>query len=289
MPSNKKNPSRTKKSTPPLTPLGRFAVLPRELRDHIYFYICNNKSPFDFPNYSSERTNHKDRRKWLGKGLSMLRVSTAIREELSMVLFSKGIFKVYESSWRRGTLRSEIPFVDHISNIVISLDLYALLYAFSKSSPLSDNEEENISKTQVDAISYFGETSRKRNTCIIEFRLGGRRFGEEELRQLLSSPVMHALAGLTGFKTVQLTLFTRLYDWVEGSCPETDPWVLDISRALESTLGSFTITHEIRAIDAYRFLDQRVTFHPPFHPSTRGIDYDDHNNNNAPCLEPPPS
>ena len=203
-----------------------------------------------------------------------------------MVLFSKGVFKVYESSWRRGIPRSEIPFVDDISNIVISMDLYELLHLFSGSSSLSHNGEENISNTKVDAISYLGETSRKRNTCIIEFRTCRENYARK-LAQLLSSPAMHALAGLKSFKTVQLTFFTRADNWVEGTCPETDPWVLAISSALEPTLGSFTITHEIRGSGARNIWDQHVTFHHPVHISPRGIDCDDHNNNNAPCLEPP--
>lgn len=192
-----------------------------------------------------------------------------------MVLFSKGVFKVYEYSWQSGTLRREIPFVDDISNIVISLDLYWLFPVFSGSFPLSKDGEESFSNTRVDAISYFGETSRKRNTCIIEFRCGGER----AFSRLLSSPTMHALTGLTGFKTVQLTFHT-------GTCLETDAWVLVISNALEPSLGPFTITHEIPACMPPCFQDKHVTFHPPIHPSMRVIECDDDSNNNAPCLEP---
>ena len=203
-----------------------------------------------------------------------------------MVLFSKAVFKIHEASWQCGPLRNEIPFVDHISNIVMSLNIFELLKVSSRSSSLSDNGKEKIPNFGVDAISYFGETSRKRNTCIIEFRdcrewLGGRYFP-----RLLSS-AMHALAGLTGFKTVQLSFLTRVCNWVEGTCPEVDPWVLDLSSALESTLGSFTITHEIRAYGAQWFWDYHVIFHPSIHPPMRGNDSDNHNDKNPPCLEPP--
>ena len=241
MPSNKKARSRKKKSTPlspdtpTLTPLGRFSVLPRELRDHIYFQICNKGSPFEFPNYSQARA-YKDRRKWLGKGLSMLGLSKAIREEFSMVLFSKGIFKVYSSSWKSETPRSEIPFVDDVSNIVIS----------------------HISATGMDPVSYFVETSKKRNTCTIELRGCGPR----PLQRLMSSPIMHSLAGLKGFKTVQLTFFSHVNDWVHWSRLEFDTLVLRISSALEPTLGSFKVTHGIRESGESRFWDQSVTFHP---------------------------
>ena len=256
------------------TPLGHFSLLPREIRDEIYSHICRQGSPFEFKDYDSSLCQH--RRRWRGQGLSMLQVSRAIREEFSIVLFSKGVFRIWDSTCQPRTQYSKIPFMDQISNIEISLDLLHMFHE-SESDPwrlLSLYKGDSPSSaTDMGEMSYFRVTSATRNICTVRLH----RCGPKTLSLLLSSPVMHALSQLKNFKTVRLTYSSHASYWLEkgktlrhareafngkGTCPEFSTLVLLMSRTLEQSLGSFVASRGRQECGEPRLWNQRVTFHP---------------------------
>ena len=88
------------------------------------------------------------------------------------------------------------------------------------------------------------------------------------------------MSQLTGFKTVQLKFSTMVDYWVKtrtpfniresinnyGTCLGFDTLVLQISSALQPTLGSFTVTH---GRYSSMWWCQDVTFHPQDHPTKK--------------------
>ena len=238
-------------------------MLPRELRDEIYSHVCSEGSAFQF-NYG--RLARGGRCKWQGSGLPMLQVSRPIREEFMIVLFSKGVFKVTHTPWYDWIQLGDFPFMDDISNIEFFLCLPLEFRGF----------EELLSATKVQAVPFFSETSKIRNVCIVKLNY----CGPTALSMLLSSPIIHNLSQLTGFKTVQLKFYSRPRQWSQkgsaqsqseeairglGTCPAFDTLVLQISCALEKALGSFTITCEKRPYIESETWKQCVTFHPQGH------------------------
>lgn len=201
----------------------------------------------------------------------MLRVSKAIREEYRAVLFSKGIFAMSHPFHSHEIQRRDVPFIDDISNVKISLNLQPLFlkYAVDPQSVLALSEKGYLSTVKVAPLSYLNGVSIKRNTCIIDI------FGCRPATLLLlpSSSVMDTLSQLKGFMTVQLAFFGSVDNWpnreelrylgqVSDSCAGFDTLVLRISSALEPTLGPFTVTERIRASDEPKRWRKYVTFHP---------------------------
>lgn len=119
----------------------------------------------------------------------------------------------------------------------------------------SDEEQEpQWDLVQAEAFSHFTGTSVMRNTCVVQLDAQG----PIALSALLSSPLMHAMSQLTAFKTVQLRFSSLGMFWLKsgpfatpdnistqvhrhGTCLGFDTTVLQISSALEPTLGSFTV------------------------------------------------
>ena len=183
----------------------------------------------------------------------MLQVSKSIREEFLSVLGSEGAFKMGHADKLQ---REDVPFVNDISNIQFLFDL----------SLSVDNRR--LFAMKAEPVSFFTGTTVIRNTCVIELFLC-----TPKSLLLLKSPLMSAISQLMGFKTVQLILSTDADDWLKHktsqgvrgtfrnleTCPGFDTVVLQISSALEQTLGSFTTG---QSLDGPKQWTQYVTFHP---------------------------
>ncbi len=251
-----------------LESLGTLSTLPRELRDEIYSYMCNQRCPYEFLENGT---------KWCGLGLSMLKVSKAIREEFLTVLYTKGVFVIHRYWYVLKIRRTDIPFFNDISNIQISLDLSDILFEIH---PVDEeefhmNEIQHRSAIKGRPVSYFTGTSIMRNTCTISLN----ECSPEMLLPLLKSREFYAMSQLTGFKNVQLRFSADANDWLKlktpqpvreefhklGTCPGFETMVLRTSSALERTLGSFTVTRG-RWTDDSETWDQHVTFHPQDRP-----------------------
>ena len=250
-----------------LESLGLFSILPRELRDEIYGLVCKF---YQFePPYVASIYKRGGFIKWYGCGLPMLQVSKAVREEFFLIFCSKGIFEFLNPMFVDKIQPIDIPFVDCISNIKIGT------YLVPDGNGCYDRYRGTFS-LKPEPVSFFGGTSMTRNICMIELYNCGPR----TLSGLLSSPLMHALSLLTGFKTVQLSFFTDMQQWLKwdagesilnavhdfGTCPGFDVLVIRISTALEPTLGAFTVTREMAP---YKQVWQRWSSHVTFHPQAR--------------------
>lgn len=250
------------------TPLGKLSILPRELRDEIYSHVCSEGFSYDL----GIGSGRKGSQIWRGLGLSMLQVSNAIREEFQAVLYSKGVFDIGYNSGSIQIKRRDIPFVNDILNIKITVILHP--DCESQADGFWSNEEEEP-LFEPEPVSHFTGTSIMRHTCVIELKTQG----PTALKALLSSPVVNAMSQLTGFKTVQLKFSTTVDYWVQswtfvvresiydyGTCLGFDTLVLQISSALEPALGAFTVT---RGRECYMWWYQDVTFHPQNHPTEK--------------------
>lgn len=210
----------------------------------------------------------------------MLQVSNAIREEFQAILYSKGVFDMGYGLCKQ-IQRSDIPFVNEILNVTITVILHAMsnLCKSQLDGFWSDEEEAEPPLDPIlepEPVSHFTGTSIMRNACVIELNTRG----PTALSALLSSPVVHAISQLIGFKTVRLVFFTMVDYWVEtrtpvniresinnhGTCLGFDTLVLQVSSALEPALGSFTVT---RGRDSNMRWCQDVTFHPQDHSTAK--------------------
>lgn len=242
-----------------LGPLGTLSILPCELRDLIYGYVCNQEYSYWFNDRSSDSEfqypGRSDCRKWEieTENLSMLQESKPIREEFLSVLCSEVVFKIGYSDKLQ---RNDVPFVNDISNIQLFLDLYPEI------------ENGGLSTMKAEPVSFFTGTTVIRNTCVIELS-----WCTPKILLLLKSPLMSAMSQLMGFKTVRLIFSTDADDWLKHNtpqgvretfrnletCPGFDTVVFRISSALEPTLGSFTTGENLDGT-------QYVTFHPQSSP-----------------------
>lgn len=243
--------------------------------------MCNLNSFYGYGYWFGGRFPN-NRHKWLGYDLPMLQVSRTIREEFRTILCSRGKFEIDYSCSNVVITRKDIPFLNDISNILLNLDTYLLSDDYHSLWETSDGswDEQILSATKAEPISYFSGTSIKRNTCIITLD----RCEPTGLTPLLSSPALHAMSQLTGFKTVQLKFCTHANNWLKqntpqhireafhesGTCPGFDDLVLQTSCALEPSLGPFSITRG-RWMSPHAFWDQRVTFRPREHRAHDGL------------------
>ncbi len=240
----------------PLTPLGTLSILPRELRDEIYRNVCNQDGSYWFNTLQGHEPS--DCRKWDIENLSMLQVCKVIRKEFLSVLCSEGVFEI---SCHYNEIRSsDIPFVKDISNLCFVFNLGMISSTSVKKSRLSTMEEG--------PVSFFTGTSVLRNKCVVEIT-----WCTPNSLLILGSPLMAAMAQLTGFKTVELVFLTDADSWLEfgtpwdvkesfrnlKTCPGFDTFVLRISKALERTLGPYTTGENL---DKPQYWTQSVVFHP---------------------------
>ena len=255
-----------------LAPLGTLSILPRELRDHIYSYVCNQAHPYCFVNNS----RYGLRSKWRDCNYPMLRVCKAIREEFLAFVCSKRFFEISHLPFGLETQRSDIPFLTDISKVIINLDLEYMSDDFKswlEEDPSPSDGQTLLSAIKAEPVSFFTGTSIMRKKCVLD--LFDCR--PTSLLTLLSSPLMHAMCQLTGFTTVQLDFSTNADHWLKketpqhirqtfyrrGTCLGFDNMVLRIISALEPSLGSFSGSR----FNKTRPWIQRVTFHPQDHPT----------------------
>lgn len=149
----------------PLTALGTLSILPREVRDEIYSQVCKQEYWYlDEGTWLSYRQSNSF---WNGQSLPnlpILRVCKVIREEFLPVLYYEGAFEINQSSFSPKTQRSDIPFVNEISNIKIVLSLVQGVVPYANGSP-SDSWGGLWSRAG--PVSYFTGTSVTRNACMV--------------------------------------------------------------------------------------------------------------------------
>ena len=264
-----------------LAPLGTLSILPRELRDHIYNYVCKQKYRCRFVN----KSRYGLRERWTQCGHPMVRVCKAVRDEYHGFLFSRKFFELEHSLFSFWTQdrqiryqRSDIPFLDDISMVRLVLDLYYMSDDFKlhlQEQGFSSEEQVFMATIRAEPVSFFNGASILRKVCIIELY----DCRPTSLLPLLSSPLMHAMRQLTGFTTVQLVFSTHPNHWLEDktpehirqmfycleTCPGFDAMVVRIISALEPSLGSFARS----GLDKTRPWNQQVFSHLQDHSTTK--------------------
>lgn len=130
-----------------LMALGALFVLPRELWDEIYSHVCDDGFSF------SENFSHQYHQKWIGWGsLSMLQTCKPMRDEFLIILYSQGIFKLCRSFRSLKIKRSDIPFLDDISNVEITMNLLSTINSFYLLEPRFWNEGRNAAAHSRDIL-----------------------------------------------------------------------------------------------------------------------------------------
>lgn len=252
----------------PLTPLGTLSIFAREARDEIYRHVC--KQEYWYLEEGTWLSYRQSNSFWKGQRLHklpILQVCKTICEEFLPVLCSEGEFEINQSSFSYKTQRSDVPFVNEISNIKIVLSLTQGAIHYTDGSPNSWGSLWS----SAGPVSFFTGTSVMRNTCVVKL---------SECTPLtlllLKSSLMLAISQLTGFKTVRLILSTGPDYWLKGdtpedvreifrgldTCPAFDTIVFRISHALGPALGSFTTGGRLNEPTRWT---QYVTFHPQGH------------------------
>lgn len=184
--------------------------------------------------------------KWEIENLSMLQVCKVIRKEFLTVLCSEGVFEM--SCHSNKIRRSDIPLVKDISNI------YFVLNVMMDRSP-------SVTKSRLTGTSVI------RNKCVVEIN-----WCTPKSLSILGSPLVDAMAQLTGFKTVELVFLTDADNWLQfgtpwdvkesfrnlKTCPGFDTVVLRISKALERSLGTYTTSGNL---DKPQYWTQSAVLH----------------------------
>ena len=226
------------------TPLGMLSVLPRELRDKIYWHVQEKEynvwgvsSPYYYYKQLSRITPH----------LPTVTLSKIIRRESLVVLHAKAVF-VFQEDYDY-YIRSGIPFIDRFQN----LKYY---------TPVNCVNWELRAKP----ISFFTGTEVLRNSCSIKFLA----LPQDEI-ELLRSPLIGALKNLTGFKTVSVKLKEPKCDEEDRLRPEQKATCVGpyfgtevvIRNALEPSLGPSVMSEigEEGRFDTH----WKLTFHPRDH------------------------
>lgn len=286
------------KTTPsnPSTPLGSFAVFPREIRDEIYRHILAKRyKAFHSPAlYFSECYDEPDpfpfalaeHQKSTGSDLLVLVLSKAIRDEAMTLFYSEGVFCFYSWNERYDEPVSQYPNVE-IMNRMMNIEVFYGHddYWFQEQDP--DYESSSAIKWftshQYGSIAarpfdiFQGDTIT-RKPIVINMQLGD--FGSYA-NLMTKSPLFGALKQPTGFKAVTLRLTAEcqceprgttddtIVEWEKAGQSEKlfagfEPVLSAMSEALEPALGNSVMSRLVYEKDA-EVGHRQITFHPQDH------------------------
>ena len=186
------NPSPSASDT--ATPLGTLSILPRELRDEIYWYLHDYE-------YWLRDSVYKPRCKWWSRDFGSYRLpmatllSKAIRQEFLAALCGKAVFRLHDFTGTRGciTKREHIPFINQILNVDT---VVSLICGCAHGRCQHDNSE-----AWVKPIEFFRGTEVLRNSCSIEIYSRSQKWTSD-----VQLPLITVMKGLTGFQIVTLQL-----------------------------------------------------------------------------------
>jgi len=259
-----------------VSPLGTLSILPRELRDEIYRLIVageEREHTFKQKNeYKNRRLNGQSRKKWTGD-LAILESSTPIRQEGLAMLYAQGYFRIYDYLTFQYD-RSDIPFVDHLSNIGLAFDVHIDDDAWLVECRILPEEFDDILCEKTAApISFFTGTDTLRNSCVIRLTSCSPK-----LTLLLESPFFHAITQLTGFNSVTLAFHSDKGIWEPHVTnndariqlfPDFATMIVAVSSTLELTLGAIHSadirTSDLDPVQYTGGLEWEVIFRPRDH------------------------
>ena len=207
------SPHSTASNTP--TPLGILSTLPRELRDEIYGHVHD-------PTYLIYKYPHEMDFKWRsmnrhGDELLMITLSKAIHQEYLAILFEKAVFVLKNDIHSGGGFweSGQIPFIDQILNVRYDALLFqpgdipiSELSQILKDPRLAKKIMSERSIGGAKPVEFFTGTEVLRNSCFLELYSA-----IPYVIPLLESPLIMAIKGLTGFKTVTLKLELGVLTW----------------------------------------------------------------------------
>ncbi|CAF9925720.1 hypothetical protein IMSHALPRED_006766 [Imshaugia aleurites] len=259
-------------STTP-THLGTLSILPRELRDQIYSYICSDD--YYYVHHSGKWVTQTDFRS-THLALTMRNLSSVIRQEyLSQVIFhisdhpgeldGRRLWVPSKKDWPRNS----IPFIDLIQKVESSLTFYLVRQLNDSAHVVDDCKvNEQFSNMRAEPVSFFAGTDILRQTCVITLYGCTSKTG-----LILRSPFFRAIRHLTGFKRVTLKLLSDRSTWSQekreiylgrepprtGYAAGLRAFAETMSSVLEPSLGPSVISD----ISPRWSLDiWKITFHP---------------------------
>ena len=217
------------------TPLGALSILPRELRDEIYGYFCDE-------NYYYDGESVLPCREWTPTGhsgtwysiIDMATLSKTIRREFLAVLHANAVFNfdVPIGEVSKTQTRNDIPFVDNIKNVRWILYLWIMSDTFcTKHNIPYDHLNRRIS-TLTAGIALFTGADIARKSCVVELQ-----FCTPRTIQILQSPFFDGIKLLTGFITVEVKLLAQKKDW----CPKDALTYGGESESFRDRAAGFTI------------------------------------------------
>ena len=258
---------------PTLTPLGKLAILPRELRDQIYSHVRNRKYQMG----SYQRGSYRKWRSVDGSNMPMVTFSNAMREEFLAVVCTEAVFRIcdgyhYKSYCEdKPWTRNGIPLLDQIRNLEVSATLGGASDQWY-TAHRTDYAKMNrlLSGRNAEPTSFFTGTEVLRNSCAIKLH-----FCTSKTMLIMQSPFFDAIRHLTGFRTVSLELLSRKNQWWPKDALTyigKDPSYADhtigfrttmdaIRNALEPTLGPSVVSEN----DTGQEIDWKMTFQPRDH------------------------
>ena len=242
-----------------LSSLGMLSALPRELRDEIYKITLDDNTGECILYDPSDPL-----KRLLNDYLEILHTSRAVRQEALATLHKYRAFRMEFADWSRYRGRSEVPFLDHISNVTLNCDLdtddhvdeWPLLSDYAMIMHSTELKEGNVSLFPCAApFSFFTGVQIPRKACTIVF-INALRYNAPNLE----SPLFRAISNMTGFKTVTLSI-KEWKAWNELSVADIEyakAEALKFSSALEPFLGPGTVSKMFANI----YFKYKITYQP---------------------------
>ena len=233
-----------------LKPFGDLSYFPREIRDEIYRHVLPKKY-MTFESSCVIRFVYYENDDWIWPKLSILRLSKAINEEATSIVYSEGTFEFrYGYDWEHDGTRFQqhwnVDFMNRIMNVDIST---------------SDNKGQPYAGT----VQFFRGDVITRNSILIKLIYDH----EDWSIKITTSPLFRALKQLTGFKTVTLRLMAvESYDAKNWEEVVLEPLLTAVCKELEPTLGNSSARSKVVPTNwdiAIGRKQQEIVFHPRDH------------------------
>ena len=279
-----------------LQPLGNLSLLPREIRDEIYrqvlskmhqaFYSCSLVESVVHvqPDRCTLSLIKGERGGRTKSGLSILRLSKAIKDEAMPLLYSAVIFlfSYYINPFPpRRTF--DVDITTRMTNIVVSYDIPSELEK-TPDATMVGNVPMGLPMGHVAGrpgdLAFFQGASITRKSILVNLRLCELWTHATDMTHL---PLLEAVKQFTGFKTVivRITAVIPRKTPARGSSEAAtnksldvgrweklyaglEPLLIAMSEALEPTLGNSSPISEHGSEDLAR-VQRHITFHPQNH------------------------
>ena len=263
------DPHSTASSMP--TPLGTLSTLPRELRDEIYGYVHDHVYYTSVSMYDGGKWRSLENK---SSGLSMMKLSKAIRQEFLTVLYAQAVFVLEGFERFDGTAweREKIPCIDQIMNVryIASLGSTVHMLIYDLNSTIRNGHHAKfIPERSAKPIEFFAGTEVMRKSCSIELS-----FTTPWDMHILQSPFINATKALTGFKIITLKLEscdgkywgdnTQRYKGISNADDAIGLRAVAnaIRSTLEPSLGPGVIIEDPDKVVCLDNISLNITFHP---------------------------